>query len=66
LVRVPSQSEYETSKRQHDIFKCCHNRHYFTPCMSCGRTQVDADKWLKFYEEKTKKLRAQLGVTPRS
>lgn len=62
LIRVPSQNELAREKNKRDIFKCVHGKHYFTPCCSCGRTQVDADKWLKYYEEKTLKLRKQLGV----
>ncbi len=65
LYRQPSSNELNASKKQRDIFKCVHGKHYFTPCCSCGRTQQDADKWLKFYEEKTLALRKQLCVTPR-
>jgi hypothetical protein len=63
LYRQPSSNELNAAKKQRDIFKCVHGKHYFTPCMHCQRTQQDADKWLKFYEEKTLKLRKQLGVT---
>lgn len=66
LYRQPSNNELNAQKKQRDIFKCVHGVHYFTPCKGCRRTQEDADNWLKFYEEKTKKLRAQLGVTPRA
>lgn len=62
LIREPSKNELESSKRQRDIFKCCHNRHYFVPCMQCKRTQSDADAWYAYYEEHTKKLRKTLGV----
>jgi hypothetical protein len=64
IIRVPSNNEIVDSreKKKRDIFKCVHGYHYFTPCRGCKRTQEDADKWLKYYEEKTLKLRKQLGV----
>ncbi len=62
FYRQPSANELLAHKKQRDIFKCVHGKHYFTPCLGCRRTQEDADKWLRFYEEKTLKLRKQLGV----
>jgi hypothetical protein len=47
FVRVLSTNENE--RALNDVFKCCHGRHYFTPCSNCKRTQRDADTWQAYY-----------------
>ena len=41
FIRILSQSELEP--KNSDVFKCCHGKHYFTPCVACKRTQAIAD-----------------------
>lgn len=51
--RIPSTNELEDAMHKHigGIFVCVHNRHYFTTCEKCKRTQQDADKQFEYYKQ---------------
>lgn len=65
--RVPSKQELVSTAERvalganaHDIFKCVHGKHYFTPCVACRRDQREADMRLGLYKQKLAQVQAKI------
>lgn len=54
IAREKSLNERDSVKRPagHGLLFCVHNRHFFTPCTTCKRTQSEANRKREVYLSK--------------